>query len=88
MRLGDVLRRVDEVDVADIVDALPSGGTLEQRVDGGVDAMVAGYSSAPAVSAFEIVAALQSGERVVLLDGFDEPGSAMQVRERILARWV
>jgi AcrR family transcriptional regulator len=48
--------------VADIVDALPSGGTLEQRVDSGVDAMVAGYSSAPAVSAFEIVAALRETE--------------------------
>ena len=48
--------------VADIVDGLPSGGTLEERVDAGVDAMVAGYGSAPAVSAFEIVAALREDE--------------------------
>lgn len=48
--------------VADIIDRLPSGGTLEERVDGGVDAMVAGYNSAPAVAAFEIVVALREDE--------------------------
>lgn len=48
--------------VADILDALPSGGTLEERVGGGIDAMVAGYSSAPAVAAFEIVVALREDE--------------------------
>lgn len=48
--------------VADVVEGLPTEGTLEERVAVGVDAMVAGYSSAPAVSAFEIVTALRDNE--------------------------
>lgn len=57
-----VVRHGYERLVADIVEGLPTDGTLEERVDGGVEAMVAGYSSPPAVSAFEVVASLAERE--------------------------
>ena len=48
--------------VADVAAGLPTGGTLEERVDGAVDAMVAGYGTASALGAFEVVAALRDVE--------------------------
>ena len=45
--------------VADVAEGLPRDGTLRERVDGAIDAMVAGYSTASALGAFEIVLALR-----------------------------
>lgn len=46
------------------------------------------YDDVDAPDSFEIVAVLRSGERVVLLEGFEHPSAAMHLGDRIARRWV
>lgn len=51
--------------VSDVGSRLPNGGTLKERVDRAVDAMIEGYGSAPAMAAYEVVLALRDDEAFV-----------------------
>lgn len=80
----EVVREGYERLVADVVERLPAEGTLEERIAGGVDAMVAGYSSTPAVSAFEIVAALRDNESFQA----EHPALALPGAMELDRRWL
>lgn len=54
-----VVRQGYERLVADVTARMPREGNLTERVDTSVEAMIAGYSSAPAMAAYEVVLALR-----------------------------
>ncbi|MEM7139280.1 MAG: TetR/AcrR family transcriptional regulator [Myxococcota bacterium] len=57
-----VVREGYERLAAEVNGRLPHGGTLEERVDGAIDAMLAGYATAPAMAAYEIAFAMRDDE--------------------------
>lgn len=57
--MQSVVREAYERLVSDVAEQLPSSGSLRERVDGAIDAMVVSYGTASALGAFEVVLALR-----------------------------